>query len=116
MGRKDKNILAKLHRPESVQISKSGLQWDNNFATWSEVQLSQYLDSFEIQTTTETMTSLVSKTYLTAEEEDSYLNVADHIFEEGDGNNSFYYLDDSEISALQCTSLTDLQYKQFAGL
>ena len=98
------------------RVTKAGLQWDDTFATWPEVQLSRFLDNFEPGTTTETMANLVSRTYLAKEEEDYYIETGGSIFEEGDGTSPSYYLKDSEISALQCTSLTETQQEKFTTL
>ena len=100
IGNKDRNILAQISRPKIVQINKAGLKWDNNFVTWPEVQLSCFLDNCKPQATTETMTNLVSKTFLAKEEESYYIEDNYANFEEGDRKSTpLYYLKDLEISA-----------------
>ena len=63
------------------------------------------------------MTNLISKTFLAKEEESYYIEDNYANFEEGDRKSTpSYYLKDSEISALQCTSLTVDQQQKFTTL
>ena len=63
------------------------------------------------------MTNLVSKTFLAKKEESYYIEDNYTNFEEGDRKSTLsYYLKDSEISALQCTSLVADQQQKFTTL
>ena len=75
------------------------------------------MDNYEPQATTETITNLVSKTFLAKEKESYYIEDNYANFEEGDRKSTpSYYLKDSEIFALQCTSLAAGQQQKFTTL